>query len=322
MITDYVKPELCPRYRASVKANLASIPAIIKEYSDEEAMEICILENLQRRDINPVEEAVSFGKLMEVRKYSIDDLVKQFGKTDKYIRSRLQLRNLTDEIANLLVKEEITLAAALELARFCPEIQRDVYENHLLQDNTYSWKHLQAKEFRKMLENGYSADLSNYEFDKTDCRKCQFNSSCFDLFADGSSGYCQNMECLRYKQGEYIASETNRILSDKTNIGICVAPNSFASAEVVDNLSDTGYEIYEMVANPLPVEPQRPLPAQFESDAEYREAEVIYETSLQEYKLQSTQIETMVEQGKAQLLVNGNCLASKLPITPNILSYY
>ena len=48
-------------------------------------MEICILENLQCRDINPVEEAVSFGKLMEVRKYSIDDLVKQFGKTDKYI---------------------------------------------------------------------------------------------------------------------------------------------------------------------------------------------------------------------------------------------
>jgi len=65
------------RYHASVKAGLTTIPAIVKEYSDEEAMEICILENLQRRDINPVEEAVSFGQLMAVKRYSIDDLVKK-----------------------------------------------------------------------------------------------------------------------------------------------------------------------------------------------------------------------------------------------------
>ena len=292
------------RYHASVQAKLSTIPAIIKEYSDEEAMEICILENLQRRDINPVEEAVSFGKLMEVRKYSIDDLVKQFGKTDKYIRSRLQLRNLTDETAGLLVREEITLAIALELARFCSEIQKNVYENHLSEDNAHSWKNLPAKEFRKMLENGYSADLSKYEFDKTDCKKCPSNSSCFDLFADGNGGYCQNMECLRYKQGEYIVSETNKMLSEKSNVGICFTPNSFASADALSSLSDTGYEIYEMAANPLPVEPQKPLPEHFESESEYQEAEIVYESSLKEYKLHSEQIETMVQQGTAQLLVN------------------
>jgi ParB family chromosome partitioning protein len=165
------------RYRASLKAGLPTIPAIVKNCSDEEAMEICILENLQRRDINPVEEADSFGKLMEVRNYSIDDLVKQFGKTDKYIRSRLQLRNLVDEVAELLVKEEITLGIALELARFCPDIQKDVYREHLNADDSYSWRRLQTKEFRKLLEKGYSADLSNYEFDKSDCTGCRSNSS-------------------------------------------------------------------------------------------------------------------------------------------------
>ena len=106
------------RYKASLMAERSTIPAIIKDYSDAEAMEITILENLQRRDISPVEEAVSFGKLMEVRGYSIDDLVKQFGKTDKYIRSRLQLRNLIDEITELVVGEEITLGVALELSRY------------------------------------------------------------------------------------------------------------------------------------------------------------------------------------------------------------
>lgn len=294
------------RYWASLMAERTTIPAIIKEYSDAEAMEICILENLQRRDVNPLEEAVSFGKLMEVRGYSIEDLVKQFGKTDKYIRSRLQLRNLTDEISELLVREEITLAAALEISRFCPDIQKDVYENHLSADDNYSWKRLQAKYFRKMLESKYSTDLSKYEFDRSDCKGCRFNSSVYDLFADGNCGNCQNMECLRHKQAEYIASEATRLLNERrnVNVGICVAPNSFASAEVVNNLMDTGCEIYEMQASRLPEEPQKPEPEQFESETDYKEAESSYEIRLEQYKIRSSQIETLIEQGKAQLMVD------------------
>jgi ParB family chromosome partitioning protein len=237
-------------YRASLMAGLFTVPVIIRDCSDAEAMEICILENLQRRDINPVEEALSFGKLMEVRGYSIEDLVKQFGKVDKYIRSHLQLRNLTDQISELLAREEITLAIALEVARFCPDIQQDVYENHLSADDSYSWKHLPAKDFRRVLENKYSTDLSKYEFDRSDCKGCRFNSSIYDLFADGNCGNCQNMECMRYKQAEYMTTEATRMLNERknVNVGICVAPNSFASEEVVGNLIDTGCEIYEMQA--------------------------------------------------------------------------
>jgi ParB family chromosome partitioning protein len=270
-------------------AGRETIPAIVKEYSDAEAMEICILENLQRRDVSPVEEAVSFGKLMEIRGYSIGDLVKQFGKTDKYIRSRLQLRNLVDEVSELLVREEITLAVALELARFCPDIQRDVYENHLSEDDNYSWKHLQTKDFRRMLENKYSTDLSRYEFDKAGCKGCRFNSSVYDLFANGCCGNCQNMDCLRCKQGEFVASETTKLLNERknVNVGICVAPNSFASAEVVNNLIDTGCEIYEMQASRLPEEPEKPLPEQFETEEEYHEAEAGYESKLQQSRANS-----------------------------------
>jgi ParB family chromosome partitioning protein len=292
------------RYRASLMAERTIIPAIIKEYSDAEAMEICILENLQRRDINPVEEADSFGKLMEVRSYSIDDLVKQFGKTDKYIRSRLQLRNLVDEVAELLVKEEITLGIALELARFCSDIQKEVYREHLGADDSYSWKRLQTKEFRIMLEKGYSADLSNYEFDKSDCINCHSNSSVCDLFADGNCGLCQNMECLRYKQAEYMAVEATKLLNERKNAAICIAPESFASAEVVNNLVDTGHEIYEMSASRLPSEPEKPVAENYASEAEYLEAEKSYKISFERYNIHAAQIETMVEQGRAQFMVD------------------
>ncbi|MDR0700240.1 MAG: ParB/RepB/Spo0J family partition protein [Tannerella sp.] len=292
------------RYRSSLKAGTSTIPAIVKNYSDEEAMEITILENLQRRDINPVEEALSFGKLMEVRGYFIEDLVKQFGKTDKYIRSRLQLRNLVDEVAELLVEEEITLGIALELARFCPDIQKNVYREHLSADDSYSWKRLQTKDFRKMIEKGYSADLSNYEFDKSDCIGCRSNSSICDLFADGNCGLCQNMECLRYKQAEYMAAEATKLLKERKNAAICVAPESFASAEVVNNLVDTGHEIYEMSASRLPSEPEKPVAENYASETEYLEAEKSYQISFERYNIHAAQIEAMVEQGKAQLLVD------------------
>jgi ParB family chromosome partitioning protein len=155
-----------------------------------------------------------------------------------------------------------------------------------------------------MLEKGYSADLSNYEFDKSDCIGCRSNSSVCDLFADGNCGLCQNMECLRYKQAEYMASEATRLLNERKNAAICIAPGSFASGEVVNHLVDTGCEIYEMAANRLPEEPQKPEAEQFASEAEYQAAEASYETSLQRYKIHAAQIKTMVEQGKAQLMVD------------------
>ena len=293
------------RFCASFLAGLSTIPAIVKDYSDEEAMEISILENLQRRDINPLEEAISFGKLMEVRGYAIEELALKFGKTDKYIRSRMQLRNLTDEIAALLVREEITLSIALELSRFCQEIQQEVYREHL-QDDSYSWRKLPAKDFRRLMENGYSMDLSNYEFNRDNCRNCRFNSSIYDLFSDGNCGICQNMECLRLKQAAFMASETARLMEEKKGMiaGICVVPNSFASAEVVDSLSETGCDIYEMSATPMPVIPIKPLPEDFTSETAYREAEVSYESSLEQHHAHTAQIEEMVQSGTAELVVD------------------
>ncbi|MDR1155633.1 MAG: hypothetical protein LBL04_13080 [Bacteroidales bacterium] len=155
-----------------------------------------------------------------------------------------------------------------------------------------------------MLEGRYSTDLSGYGFDKADCKGCPFNSSVYDLFADGSCGNCQNMECLRYKQGGYMAAEAARLLDERKNAAVCIAPDSFASAEVVGNLIDTGYEIYEMVDSRLPVEPHRPTEEDFASEAEYQEAEASYRLSMSHYESDSARIEAMVQQGRAQLLVD------------------
>ena len=145
-----------------------------------------------------------------------------------------------------------------------------------------------------------------HPFDRSDCKGCRFNSSLYDLFADGNCGNCQNMECLRRKQAEFVASEATRLLNERknVNVGICIAPNSFASAEALNNLMDTGCEIYEIQASRLPEEPQKPEAEDFESETEYREAEASYESRLLQYRTHSEQIEAMLEQGRAQLMVD------------------
>ncbi|MDR0832608.1 MAG: ParB/RepB/Spo0J family partition protein [Candidatus Symbiothrix sp.] len=292
------------RYRSSLMAELTTIPSIIKSYTDEEAMEITILENLQRKDISPVEEAVSFGRLMELRGYTIEDLVTQFGKSDKYIRSRLQLRNLTDEIADLILQDEITLAMALELARFCPEIQKDVYREHLSEENNSSWKHLSAGEFHSRMEAGYSNDLSKYEFDKTDCNDCPHNSAKFDLFLTGNCGSCQNVGCLQYKQSEYMAAEAAKLVETGPNIGVCVTPHSNASADVVEHLSDIGCDVYEIIPERYPVQPVEPVMESFSSKKAFAEAKQNYMNILQQRDSRISELQALASEGKIQLLVD------------------
>jgi ParB family transcriptional regulator, chromosome partitioning protein len=90
------------RYRASVIAGRDEIPAIVTELSDEEAEEMAITENLQRKDVTPVEEAAAYQRLIESGRHTVQTLAQLFGKNENYIRTRLKFTALIPEIAALL----------------------------------------------------------------------------------------------------------------------------------------------------------------------------------------------------------------------------
>ena len=90
------------RYRASVIAGRDEIPAIVSELSDEEAEEMAITENLQRKDVTPVEEAAAYQRLIESGRHTVQTLAVLFGKNENYIRTRLKFTALIPEIAALL----------------------------------------------------------------------------------------------------------------------------------------------------------------------------------------------------------------------------
>ena len=105
------------RYWAAALADLPSIPAFVRTMTDAEAEDAAITENLQREDVTPLEEAAAYKRALESGRHSVESLVGKFGKSEAYIRSRLKLNELIEELADLLDREEISVGVAIEIAR-------------------------------------------------------------------------------------------------------------------------------------------------------------------------------------------------------------
>ncbi|WP_088816019.1 MULTISPECIES: ParB/RepB/Spo0J family partition protein [Listeria] len=90
------------RFRASKAANLEEIPAVVRQLSDVELMELSVIENLQREDLSPLEEAESYAFLMENLKLTQARLAERVGKSRPYIANFIRLLTLPDEVQDML----------------------------------------------------------------------------------------------------------------------------------------------------------------------------------------------------------------------------
>ncbi len=103
------------RFRASKMAGLTKIPVIVKNLTDKEALEVAIIENLQREDLNPLEEAEAYKRLIKEFHYKQEDLSRVIGKSRSYLANMMRLLDLPEEIKTLLEKKEITVGHARAL---------------------------------------------------------------------------------------------------------------------------------------------------------------------------------------------------------------
>lgn len=103
------------RWRASQRAGLTEIPVIVREVSDRTALELAIIENVQRADLNPVEEAVGYQQLIDEHGYSQADLGQVIGKSRSHVANTLRLLKLPDVIQDMLVEGELSAGHARTL---------------------------------------------------------------------------------------------------------------------------------------------------------------------------------------------------------------
>lgn len=103
------------RWRASKLAGLREIPCIIKDYSDKEVMEIALVENLQREDLNPIEEAEGYLNLMNSFGFTQEQVSERVGKSRSAIANVLRLNNLSDEVKKLVSSGKLSQGHARTL---------------------------------------------------------------------------------------------------------------------------------------------------------------------------------------------------------------
>ncbi len=104
------------RFRASKMAGLNEIPALVKTIDDTNAREIALIENVQRENLNPIEEANAYKNLMECCDYELPDVARLIGKSESYIRNMLRLTALPDSVQNLVGQGELSASHARTIA--------------------------------------------------------------------------------------------------------------------------------------------------------------------------------------------------------------
>lgn len=105
------------RTRASKMAGKDTIPAIIRDMSDQEMMEIALIENIQREDLNPIEEAEAFSKIIETNGITQEEAARKFGKSRSYITNLLGLLNLPEKTKKYVQEGKITMGHARVLSK-------------------------------------------------------------------------------------------------------------------------------------------------------------------------------------------------------------
>jgi ParB family transcriptional regulator, chromosome partitioning protein len=112
------------RWRASREAGLETVPALVEELDDDTSLEIAIIENLQREDLSPLEEATMYDRMIREHGYSIRRLADKLGKDKGYLENRLRLADAPEEIRELVSLRKDTLSHAYELLKVPDEKKR------------------------------------------------------------------------------------------------------------------------------------------------------------------------------------------------------
>ena len=176
------------------------IPCIVREMTDEEALDAMITENLQRKDVDPIEEAFAFGQLLKTGK-TIEQIADRFGKSKRFIQERIKLDNLLPELKQWVTKEWMTIGAAMHVCKLTEDEQQKFFE--YMEDTAVQENDPVTKQDAIDYTNDLFMRIENAIWERdfsgscgSTCEKCPFNDA--------------NVGCLFYEMKPHDATCTNR----------------------------------------------------------------------------------------------------------------
>jgi ParB family transcriptional regulator, chromosome partitioning protein len=207
------------RLRAAKIAELKNVPVRIVQLTDAEAVEAQCVENLQREDIHPLEEALGFKSLLELgAPYNIAHIAARSGKTEAYIYGRLKLADLIPRVAEAFLKDEITIGHALIIAKLQASQQQEAFAaafRGMWTSEGNSQVLIPVRELAAWIESNILLQLASVPFDKQDETLVPAAGSCVNcpkrtgfnklLFADVRKDSCTDPQCFRAKVDAHVA---------------------------------------------------------------------------------------------------------------------
>lgn len=202
------------RFRAAKAAGLEKIPAVVRTLTDEQALEVQCIENLQREDVEPIEEAEGYERLIKAYKHTVEDLAHKLGKSKSYVYQRLKLCALTEKGREWMRKGVLTPAGALIIAR----MPVPSYQDEVLRDLTRYMDSdtLSPARIRNHVEREYMLILDGKGFPPTDatlipaagaCGTCpKRTGNAPNLFGDiKNKDTCTDPKCFHAKREAHIS---------------------------------------------------------------------------------------------------------------------
>lgn len=145
------------RYKASVLAGKTTIPAIVTNLDDKNSAEIALIENVQRQDLTPIEEAISYKKILDMGYINQAALAEKLGKTQSTIANKLRLLNLDDEVQEALLEEKISERHARSLLKLNKNDQVQML-NRIMNERMTVRK--TDEEINKLLNNSNNTEVT------------------------------------------------------------------------------------------------------------------------------------------------------------------
>lgn len=294
------------RYRASLLAGKEEIPAVIHDVDEATAFEIALTENIQREDMAPTEEGKAFQSLIDSGRHDVKSVALLFGKSEAYIRTRLNFASLIPELALLLEQDEITVSVASEICRYSEDIQREVFTAHFAEGMYQNWRGLKAPVLASRIENEYTTRLSDYRFNKTACASCPHNTCNLRLFMEESTeANCANRQCLAERNTAYMTEKALNLMGQYP-MAVPTKGQRWYNEAVVQRLTDMGYEVEEIESRPTPYpqKPTAPYAADYENPDDYAKEQSVYEVAMVDYREMCQTLSDSAEAGDIRFIIH------------------
>ncbi|RID82944.1 ParB/RepB/Spo0J family partition protein [Peribacillus asahii] len=153
------------RYRAATEAGLKTVPVVVREFSEQQMMEIAVLENLQREDLNPIEEAFAYQLLLERLNITQDELAKRLGKSRPHITNHVRLLTLPEEIRNYISEGKISMGHGRALLSLKKKEKLNIVVSKVMQEKMNV---RQLERYIQQLNEGVSRETKKKEQTKKD----------------------------------------------------------------------------------------------------------------------------------------------------------